>query len=101
MKKLVIIGKAVSGRGWTKIFLCFGNERSIKLCEQCKLRFECFSGREDIKIELDKLEHNYCEPSEIDAGSIVKFIKPEWQKFVIGEDHIGHKKVSVAKGEYE
>jgi len=87
-----IIGKTSDGRDWYKEYHCYGYKNADEICEDCILKFQCFSGREKMEIPVADLTVKHF--ANIDVAVIADTITPT-VKVTIREDKDGKKRAKV------
>jgi len=92
MKTIRVVGKTGDGRNWWKEFHCYGTKNVDDVCEDCMLKFACFTDRDNIEVDVEELPIRRMD--NIEADTIADFITPTI-KVAIREDKDGHKKVQM------
>lgn len=77
-----IYGNAPSGRYWFKEYMCYGIRNKDEICENCLIRFQCYTGRvveihgSNIEKDLMRL-YGYEATKTITAADIAELIVPQ------------------------
>jgi hypothetical protein len=74
MKTIRIFGM-YQGREWWKEFVCYGN-RNTKICDECKLKFKCFTELERIDVSAKELPFPVYSVYELDTERLIEYIVP-------------------------
>ena len=92
MITIKIVGKTSNNLEWYKEFHCYGYKNADEICEDCILKFQCFSGREKIEISSADLPvHSF---DNIDVAVLADAIVPTI-KVAIRENKDGYKRAKV------
>lgn len=92
MKIIRITGKLSDGREWWKEFHCHGTKNIDEVCEDCILKFACFTDRDKIEVEAKDLPIKRMD--NIEADTIADYLTPTI-KVAVREDKSGKKKVQM------